>query len=89
MSTLIFVSWPSRADRIDHDAPKHLWEQVADDLRTDIRSGELPLGARLPAEGTLAEIYGVARVTLRRAVLELRREGLLIVVTGRGTYVPR
>jgi DNA-binding GntR family transcriptional regulator len=83
------MSWSSRADRIDHDAPKHLWEQVADDIRADIRSGELAPGARLPADVTLAEIYGVARVTIRRAVLELRREGLLVVLIGRGTYVPR
>lgn len=81
------MSWPSRADRIDHAAPVHLWQQVADDLRADIQSGELPSHARLPAETDLAEIYGVARVTVRRAVLELRKERLLIVVTGRGTFV--
>jgi DNA-binding GntR family transcriptional regulator len=83
------MSWPSRADRIDHAAPKLLWEQVADDLKADIRSGELPPGTRLPAEVELAEIYGVARVTIRRAVLELRKERLLVVIQGRGTFVPR
>jgi DNA-binding GntR family transcriptional regulator len=82
------MSWPSRAERIDHSAPKLLWEQVADDIRADIRSGDLPPGARLPAEVELAEIYGVARVTIRRAVLELRKEGQLIVIQGRGTFVP-
>jgi len=83
------MSWSSRADRVDHSAPKRLWEQVADDIRADIRSGDLPPGTRLPAEVDLAEIYGVARVTIRRAVLELRGEGLLIVIQGRGTFVPQ
>lgn len=81
------MSWPSRGDRVDHAAPRLVWEQVADDIRADIRSGELPPGARLPAEVELAEIYGVARVTIRRAVLELRKEQLLIVIQGRGTFV--
>jgi DNA-binding GntR family transcriptional regulator len=84
---LHFVSWPSRADRIKHDSAVLVWRQVADDLTADIRSGELPPGARLPSEVELAEIYGVARVTIRRAVAELRKDGLVVVVHGRGTFV--
>lgn len=81
------MSWASRVDRIDHDVAVHLWRQVADDLRQDITSGELPPNTRLPSEMDLAEIYGVARLTIRRAILELRREKLLVVLTGRGTFV--
>ncbi len=87
MSTLHFMSWPSRADRIKHDSAVLVWRQVADDLTTDIRSGDLPAGARLPSEMDLAEIYGVARVTIRRAMADLRKDGLVDVVHGRGTFV--
>jgi GntR family transcriptional regulator len=83
VSTLHLMSWPSRADRIKHDSAVLVWRQVADDLTADIRSDELPPGSRLPSELELSEIYGVARVTLRRAVAELRKDGLVVVVAGR------
>lgn len=81
------MSWTSRADRIDHGGAATLWRQVADDLTAMIDAGELPKGSRVPAEPELAELYGVARVTIRRAVAELRGEKRLTVVHGRGTFV--
>ncbi|PXY17717.1 winged helix-turn-helix domain-containing protein [Prauserella endophytica] len=82
--------WEDRSSRIDHESlEQHLWEQVADDLRTMIGSRKLPPGAKLPNERELAELYAVSRPTTRRAVFELRKEGLLIVVTGKGTFVRR
>lgn len=83
------MSWEDRSGRIDHAGPDTLWSQVAADLRAEITSGTLPPGSRLPPEDALTEIYGVARVTIRRAVLELRRERLLTVTVGRGTFVAR
>lgn len=66
-----------------------LWRQVADDLLEMIGSGELQPGDALPSDPELAEIYGVARSTTRRAVAELRKDGRLVVIHGRGTFVPR
>lgn len=83
------MAWQDRSKRINHDGLELLWEQVAADLRADIESGDLPAGSRLPNEIELAEIYGVARGTVRRAVLELRGQGLLTVTTGRGTFVAK
>jgi len=57
---------------------------VADDLRRDILSGEIPPGSRLPSEHELSSIYGVARVTIRSALSRLSEEGLVIVTRGRG-----
>ena len=81
------MAWEDRSDRIEHEGPDLLWEQVADDLRADIKSGRLAPGSRLPNELELATIYGVARVTIRNALVSLRREGLIIVTRGRGTFV--
>ena len=81
------MAWEDRSDRIEHEGPDLLWEQVADDLRADIKSGRLAPGSRLPNELELATIYGVARVTVRTALASLRREGLIIVTRGRGTFV--
>lgn len=83
------MSWPSRADLIEHGSEVPLWRQLADDIAAQVKSGELPPGARLPAEPDLAEIYGVARGTVRRAVSELREDGVVVVSRGLGTFVTR
>lgn len=83
------MSWEDRSSRMDHDGPDLLWQQVSDDLRADIESSVLPSGSKLPGEIELAEIYGVARVTVRRAVADLRERGLVTVTLGRGTFVTR
>jgi GntR family transcriptional regulator len=83
------MAWEDRSGRIDHSGPELLWQQVADDIRSDIGSGALAAGAKLPSEPELSEIYGVARVTIRRAIIELRAEALLTVTHGRGTFVTK
>jgi GntR family transcriptional regulator len=81
------MAWEDRAGRIDHDSGELLWRQVADDLRAEIESGGLR--GKLPSEPELSEIYGVARVTVHRAVVALREEGLVTVTLGRGTFVAK
>lgn len=82
------MAWGNRADRIDHEGPRFVWQQIADDIAADIRSGALPASSRLPSEQALAdEVYGVARATIRRAIASLTGEGVLVVMHGRGTYV--
>lgn len=64
-------------------APKHV--QVHDHLKG--RIARLEPGDRLPAEPVLCREYGVSRITLRRAVDELIREGRVSREQGRGTFV--
>lgn len=81
------MSWPSRADRLSHSGPEYVWRQIADDITADIQSGALPSGAKLPSRTELASIYGVAGVTVTKAVKALRDEGLVRSSVGLGTYV--
>lgn len=60
---------------------------VADDIARRIASGELAPGTRLRSERDLAEIYGRAYGTIRKAMELLRERGLIRTVHGRGTYV--
>lgn len=83
------MSWEDRSTRIDHDGPGYVWRQIADDIKADIDSGALPPNAKLPGGPELAEIYGVAKMTATRAVNALRKEGVVVVVLGRGTFVAR
>ena len=68
-------------------APRRLYRQVADQLRTLIDQGEYPVGGRLPTERELAEQLGVSRPTVREALIALAVEGRLRIRVGSGIYV--
>lgn len=73
--------------QIDRQKDAAPYEQIAQMLRHAITSSQLAPGERLPTETKLAEQFGVARMTVRRAVQELRDEGLLVPASGRGLAV--
>lgn len=60
---------------------------VADDIAQRITSGQLTPGTRLRSERELAEEYGRAYGTIRKAMGLLRERGLIRTVHGRGTFV--
>lgn len=60
---------------------------IVDVLRLKIVSGEYPEGAKLPGETALAGHLQASRSTVRRALVELGREGLVSAARGRGTFV--
>lgn len=64
-----------------------LYQQLMNRLKNDIVSGLYPAGARIPSEQLLCETYGVSRVTVRKAMLDLVQEGLLVRRQGKGTFV--
>ncbi|MGW8851575.1 winged helix-turn-helix domain-containing protein [Streptomyces xiamenensis] len=72
---------------VDPSRAEYVWRQIADHLAARIASGELPAGARLPGERALAEEYGVALGTVRRAVVDLRERGLVKTLPAKGTFV--
>lgn len=63
------------------------YTQIADQIRSQIASGEYPLGEKIPAENDLARQLGVSRPTVRQALDLLTREGRLIRIKGSGTFV--
>ena len=64
-----------------------VWRQIAEKLRADIEAGDPAPGGRLPTEADLAQRFGVNRHTVRRALEELSRDGLLRIEQGRGSFV--
>lgn len=65
--------------------PKFPYRAVADDLREKIKSGELT--GKLPSRSKLSEQYGVATMTIDRAISVLVEEGLVRAYPGLGTFV--
>jgi DNA-binding GntR family transcriptional regulator len=64
-----------------------IWETVRVDLLNRIRRGEFNAGELLPSENKLAGTYGINRLTVRRALNELARSGVVRTEPGVGTYV--
>lgn len=64
-----------------------LYRQLKDKILSDISSGKLAEGAKIPTEVELSEPYDISRVTVRNAIKELVDEGYLVKKQGKGTFV--
>jgi GntR family transcriptional regulator len=72
---------------LDKRSPVPLYYQLVEQIREQIRSGELRPGDQLPSERILSEQHAISRMTVRQAVASLVREGVLVARHGLGTYV--
>jgi DNA-binding LacI/PurR family transcriptional regulator/biotin operon repressor len=74
---------------MSHDIVRSLplYAQIAQQIRTQIAQGELQVGDRLPSEAELCQRYGASRVTVRKAIESLVKEGVVHAKVGKGTFV--
>jgi DNA-binding LacI/PurR family transcriptional regulator len=63
------------------------YRQLGESLRRQILAGTLPAGSLLASERRLTVDYGVSRHTVREALADLERNGLVVREQGRGTVV--
>lgn len=66
---------------------KPIYEQIAEQIKASIITGELEAGQQMPSIRTLAKDLRVSVITTKRAYEELERDGFVETVQGRGTYV--
>jgi GntR family transcriptional regulator len=64
-----------------------LYHQITETLTRQIHSGRWRSNDELPSEASLCAHFGVSRGTLRRALDDLQRQGLIVRHQGRGTFV--
>jgi len=64
-----------------------LYSKVEEVLANEIAQGEMKPGDRLPSEDELLARFQVSRITVRRAVQNLVRRGIVEIQRGRGTFV--
>jgi DNA-binding FadR family transcriptional regulator len=67
--------------------PLQRYEQIAERLADDIRSGVLAPGERLPSERDLARTLEVSRASVREALASLQLQGVVETRHGAGTFV--
>lgn len=75
----------ARLDRTVHRRP--LWAQIATALREAITDGRLRPGDYVPSENELVQYFGVTRMTVRRAIQELKIENLVSTQQGQRSVV--
>lgn len=72
---------------IDPNSYTPVYVQLADIVRDRIDRGVYIPGQVLPSEQQLMQEFGLARITVRQAIKELRGEGIVVTEPRRGTYV--
>jgi len=64
-----------------------LYAVLRERLKAQILEGRLRPGERLPSESELTQAHGVSRITVRQALNDLQKEGLLVKAHGKGSFV--
>jgi len=73
--------------KIDKTSVVPIYFQLKTLIQERMASGEYPVGLCLPSEREYCEEYGISRMTVRQAIIDLVNEGLLRRERGKGTFV--
>jgi DNA-binding transcriptional regulator YhcF (GntR family) len=84
---LLGIPYAWAMDKLDPDDPRPPFQQVVAVLRASILTRKLDPGEQLPSFGELAKHFGVAPMTVQKAIGILRDEGLVITRQGKGSFV--
>lgn len=72
---------------ISNQNGKPIYEQITEQVKALIISGELKEGDALPSMRMLAKELRISVITTKRAYEELEREGFVTSITGKGSFV--
>jgi len=72
---------------LDRSSPVPLYHQLKQLLAQYLEGGAFKPGSPLPTEAELVTSYQVSRITVRRAMHELARDGHIYRVPGKGTFI--
>lgn len=73
--------------RLDRNSPVSLYYQLKNMVTSAIEEGILAKGDKLPTEQELIEEFDVSRTTVRLALQELKAEGYISAIPGKGSFV--
>lgn len=72
---------------ISNSSDKPIYEQITDQIKNLIMGGHLKEGMPLPSMRTLAKELRISVITTKRAYEELERDGFIVTMVGKGSYV--
>lgn len=70
-------------------SPQPLYVQIKETLRKRILDGTYAPHSQMPSEHELCAMFGVSRITVRQALGDLQKEGILFKLHGKGTFVSK
>lgn len=76
-------------ERFSHASPVPLYSQIRELLRGRILDGTYRGDQQMPSENDMVKAFGVSRITVRQALNDLQKEGLIFKIHGKGTFVSR
>src|SRR5262245_25442451 len=71
------------------NSPVPLYSQVRELLRERILGGQYKPHDQMPSEHDMVRAFGVSRITVRQALNDLQRQGLIFKIHGKGTFVAK
>lgn len=72
---------------ISNSSGKPIYEQITDQVKSQIMSGQLKAGDALPSMRALAQSLKISLITTKRAYNDLEAEGFIETVAGKGSFV--
>ncbi|MBO4696740.1 MAG: GntR family transcriptional regulator [Lachnospiraceae bacterium] len=72
---------------LNNSSQRPLYEQIEEQLKSQILSGALKEGDALPSMRVLAKELRISIITTKRAYEDLERDGFIVSVTGKGSFV--
>lgn len=72
---------------LSKSSDKPIYEQISSQIKSQVLSGALAAGERLPSIRALADGLGVSVITTKRAYADLEADGLIETVQGKGCFV--
>ena len=72
---------------ISNSSDKPIYEQITDQIKNMVMSGQLKEGMPLPSMRTLAKDLRISVITTKRAYEELERDGFIATMVGKGSFV--
>lgn len=72
---------------ISNSNPSPIYEQIVNQIKGLIMTGRLQEGEALPSMRLLAKELRISVITTKRAYEELERDGFIVSVTGKGSFV--
>ncbi|MDK2867309.1 MAG: GntR family transcriptional regulator [Clostridiales bacterium] len=75
--------------KLEFDSTTPLYQQLKETIKNEVVNKTYKQGQKIPTEIELSKIFGVSRITVRKAIEALCDEGYLIKKQGKGTFVRR
>ena len=72
---------------LNNSSQRPIYEQIEEQIKSQILSGSLKEGDALPSMRVLAKELRISIITRKRAYEDLERDGFIVSITGKGSFV--